>query len=306
MDSSRDPSPGVDVVVVHFHSDPTLLARCFDSVARSAAGSGVVATLILVNNGGALPLESVPAGLRLVVVESPGNVGFGAAVNLGIAAATAESVLVLNPDAALEEPALGAFLAAGRRVPHALLGGWMIRDGAVERDGYIDWDFSCERLVKRARWSDALGADGIRHVEKVSGGALFAATAVLRRLGPFDEQFFMYCEDADLSRRARAAGHPLVAVGAARVEHAGSASEASFHPLVEAARADGAIRVTAAHRGRVVSILQRVELTIVTCVGLLRPRLAPSARRARRARLTAVRRWRFRATVPRMDPGAVT
>lgn len=299
------PPPVVDVVIVHFHSDRELLARCLESVARSAAGAGVAATVILVNNGGTLPLDLVPQGVRAVAVESSGNVGFGAAVNLGVAAATAETVLVLNPDAALDDHALGAFRAVSLRRPRALLAGWMIRDGAVERDGYIDWDFSCERLVKRARWSDALGADGVRHVEKVSGGALFASTAVLRRLGPFDERFFMYCEDADLSRRARAAGHELIAVGAARVEHAGSASEASFHRLVEAARADGAIRVTALHRSRIVSILQRTELALVTCLGLLRPRSAPAARRARSARLVSLRRWGFRPTTPRMDPDRV-
>ncbi|WP_420369778.1 glycosyltransferase [Curtobacterium sp. L1-20] len=297
------PAPSdVDVVIVHFHSDRALLRRCLDSVADAAQHADLTVTVILVDNGGSLPVELVPDGVRFVPVKSRGNIGFGSAVNLGVAAASAEAVLVLNPDAALETPALAAFRAALQQEPEALLVGWMTRDGQVERDSYIDWDFSVERIVKRTRWSDDLGDGGLLPVEKVSGGALFARTAVLRTLGPFDERFFMYCEDADLSRRARSAGRPLLAVRAARVDHAGSASETSFHPLVEAARADGAIRVTALHRPRVVSVLQRVELALVTTLGLARPGLDRDARRARWARTASLRRWRFRTQVPRMDP----
>lgn len=305
MTEPATPASDLDVVIVHFHSDHPLLRRCLESVAVAGARAGSTVRLIVVNNGGTIPLHLVPDGIRVTPVTAPGNVGFGAAVNLGTAAATAEWVLVLNPDAALGEVALEALVGAGRRAPDALLAGWLTRDGEVERDGYIDWDFSVERLLKRARWSDGVDDGAVRPVEKVSGGALFARTAVLRELGPFDERFFMYCEDADLSRRARAAGRPLLAVPAARVDHAGSASEASFHPLVEAARADGAIRVTALHRGRVVSVLQRVELLAVTCLGVLRPGLSPDARRARWARIDSLRRWRLRTTTPRMDPDAV-
>jgi N-acetylglucosaminyl-diphospho-decaprenol L-rhamnosyltransferase len=294
----------LDVVIVHFHSDRDLLRRCLDSVAAAADRSGATVRVIFVNNGGTLPVHLLPDGMLALPIATSGNIGFGSAVNLGVTAATAPSVLVLNPDAALDAGALAAFDAALSQSPDALFVGWMFRDGRVERDSYIDWDFSSERLLKRALWTDAPRDSGLRPVEKVSGGALFARTDVLRRFGPFDERFFMYCEDADLSRRARRDGHPLFAVPAARVEHSGSASEASFHPLVEAARADGAIRVTALHRNRLVSLLQRAELASVTMLGLLRPRVDPDARRARRARFASLRRWRCRADAPRMDPSA--
>ncbi|WP_267424391.1 MULTISPECIES: glycosyltransferase [unclassified Curtobacterium] len=305
MRSALPVVPDVDIVLVHFHSDRALLARCLTSIDRAATAAGLRVHLVIVDNGGTVPVELVPSSIHCRVVDAGGNVGFGRAVNRGVREATARWVLVLNPDAALADDALAGFVSAGEQHRTALMVGLMSRAGEVEIDAYVDWDFSVERLRKRARWALDPAASGPVPVEKVSGGALFADTALLRLLGPFDERFFMYCEDADLSRRAHAAGIPTLLVPTARIEHARSASEASFHPVVEAARADGAIRVTTLHRARRVALLQRAELLAVTLLGLVPGRLDRAGRTARRARLRSVARWGLRRDVERFapDPG---
>ncbi|PZR13481.1 MAG: glycosyltransferase family 2 protein [Archangium gephyra] len=52
-----------------------------------------------------------------------------------------------------------------------------------------------------------------------SGCALLITRALYERIGGFDENFFMYCEDVDLSWRARAAGFQIAIAPKALVHH---------------------------------------------------------------------------------------
>lgn len=53
----------------------------------------------------------------------------------------------------------------------------------------------------------------------LDGGTMMIRADVLRRVGGFDESFFMYAEDTDLSIRIRTAGYRTVAVRDARAWH---------------------------------------------------------------------------------------
>jgi GT2 family glycosyltransferase len=57
-------------------------------------------------------------------------------------------------------------------------------------------------------------------VDAVSGAAFAVRRTVFEGLGGFDEHFFMYVEDSDLSWRARRAGYRCLSVPGAVVEHA--------------------------------------------------------------------------------------
>lgn len=298
----------LDVVVVLFHSDPELLRACVRSVVAASARAGVAERFVFVDNGGGLPdLGDAPVGCS-VIIGSGLNQGFGRAVNAAFSIVDAPSVLLLNPDAAVAEDAVAAFLRAAQTHPGALLGGTMLTGGAIDPDSVLDWDFSVERFVKRRRFLKAPvdhELDGVVPVEKVTGGALFGCTALLRDLGPFDQQFFLYAEDADLSRRAARTGVSLLRVPDARVQHVGSASARSFAGLVEFTRADAAVRLAAVHRPWIVSLAQRVELLVVTLLGMLIER-DPGRRSARAARLRALRRWGFRRSRPGLDAADLT
>ncbi|MBI4507887.1 MAG: hypothetical protein HY691_20365, partial [Chloroflexi bacterium] len=67
-------------------------------------------------------------------------------------------------------------------------------------------------------------------VDFVSGCGMLLRCAALRRVGLFDERYFMYYEDADLCRRLAAAGYRVVADGRARMWHAVARSTAHDPP----------------------------------------------------------------------------
>lgn len=58
-----------------------------------------------------------------------------------------------------------------------------------------------------------------RDAQYLDGGTMLIRTAVLRRTGGFDERFYMYCEDSDISLRIQEAGYRTVAVRDARAWH---------------------------------------------------------------------------------------
>ncbi|PYY39091.1 MULTISPECIES: glycosyltransferase [unclassified Curtobacterium] len=297
---SRRPAD-VDVVIVLFHSDARLLRTCLLSVERAAAFADVVARVVFVDNGGGVPDLGEDLAIPFVLVGDGRNDGFGRAVNSAFAVVDAPRAILLNPDAALEEGAIAAFLRAAQEQPGSLLAGTMLTTGRIDPDSVLDWDFSIERRLKRRSFATPVDASGVAvRVEKATGGALFAESSRFRELGPFDEQFFLYAEDADLSRRAVRQGVGVFRVADARVQHVGSASARSFAALVEFARADAAIRLTASHRSRVVSLAQRGELLVVTLLGMLVER-DPDLRKARAARLRALRLWGLLCRRPGLD-----
>jgi GT2 family glycosyltransferase len=65
---------------------------------------------------------------------------------------------------------------------------------------------------------------GIEPTGYLTGCCLLATAEAWRRVGPIDERYFLYAEDADWSLRARAAGYRLLFVPTARLWHRVSAS----------------------------------------------------------------------------------
>ncbi len=235
-----DPELDATIVVVGYGA-PEWLDRCLASLA-GAGRPALSHEVVVVDNASVPPLrESLTAdlaGVRLVELEH--NVGFGAGCNLGLRLARGRRVLFLNPDTEVlpgAVDALAAFLDAdpGR----GLVGG-----RTLAPDGTLD-PISC--WGPPSLWSQVCFATGLstafagsrlfdpeslgwwqrdteREVGVVTGCLLMADRAVLRRLGGFDEAFFMYGEDVDLSLRARRAGYRPSFTPAATVVHAKGAT----------------------------------------------------------------------------------
>lgn len=155
------------------------------------------------------------------------NRGFTGAVNAGIRASDSELVVLLNNDTEQDPGWLEALVRAA--------------DGEPEAGSFASkmLDFAERGVLDGA--GDALRLSGLPyrlgHGERDRGqfdrpafvfGAC-AAAALYRRgmlgeIGLFDEDFFAYCEDGDLSFRAQLAGYRCRYVPDAVVYHVGGAS----------------------------------------------------------------------------------
>ncbi len=159
------------------------------------------------------------------------NLGFGAGHNLALASVPASLFhLILNPDVQFSEGVIGHLV----RVldSSANIGAIMPRinypDGSQQHlckllptpadlilRRFIPILSIQSRLNSRYELHD-LPTDGLQDVPTVSGCFLLVRTELLKRLGGFDERYFMYMEDVDLIRRVgdthRVVFEPSVAI----------------------------------------------------------------------------------------------
>lgn len=177
------------------------------------------------------------------------NLGFAKGVNLGVANADADFVLLLNPDTEILESAVDVIVDFARMNPsHGLYGGRTFKpDGSLEPSSCWGlptlWSlalfaFGVTTLAPRNRWLDpeSLGdwaRDSVREVGVITGCFLLSSIAVWNVLGGLDERYFMYGEDADLALRARSRGYRSVICPHAKLIHeVGQSSETPVHKLL--------------------------------------------------------------------------
>lgn len=206
------------VIVVSYNSRAYLPA-CLESI---EAQLGACDELIVVDNGSsdggaALVRERYP-WVRLI--ESA-NTGYAGGNNVGAAAASGEALVFLNPDTALEPGALAALLAP--LASDAQIG---MTTACLVHMGSPEIVNTCGNTVHYTGLTYCRGAGRPRaelaasgEVDAVSGAAFAMRRALFERLGGFDERFFMYCEDTDLSLRARLLGYRCWYAAEAVVRH---------------------------------------------------------------------------------------
>ncbi len=147
------------------------------------------------------------------------NRGFSAGVNAGFHLSRGRWLLVLNPDLAVDPGFVDAVCAAALELRNASIQGKRIgvlgfqlrnSDGSLQRSAGPFPTLRrtlCGLLRRRSRRKYWRCSPRQRQlVPWVTGSCLLIRRACLRRLGGFDEDFFLYYEDVDFCRRAAEQG----------------------------------------------------------------------------------------------------
>jgi GT2 family glycosyltransferase len=175
----------------------------------------------------------------LRILRNSSNRGFAAACNQGARESVADYLLFLNPDTRVEPESIGsaiAFLESRENANTAVCGAQLADEtGAVSR--------TCARRPSPRHFAvKLLGLDRLapgrfeshmmetwdhgmtQKVDHVMGAFYLIRRDVFELFGGFDERFFVYLEDLDLSIRLRDAGRDIVYLTSARVYHKGGGS----------------------------------------------------------------------------------
>jgi GT2 family glycosyltransferase len=210
--------PSLTAVIVA-HDSLSDLRR---SLPALAAALGPDDELIVVDNNSSDPISTELAGIapRARLVPSRVNLGFAAGANAGARVAGGELLVLLNPDVIV-----GPGWADAIRAPWG--GEWAAWMGLVtlENGGEINTSGGILHFTGFG-WAGQMGQPIVdapsepTEVGFLSGACMAIPLTTWRRLGGFAEDFFMYCEDVDLSLRLRLLGGKLAVIPAARVTHA--------------------------------------------------------------------------------------
>ena len=178
-----------------------------------------------------------PENVRLRTVKGHGNVGYGAGQNRALETVSSDYHLILNPDVFLEEDAVleglryldghaevamlvpqgfdpqNEYARLSKRHPSLLV--LLLRALAVRgSDGLLG------RRVARYTYGGELPCDAPKSITLASGCFMLCRTDTLKKVNGFDERYFLYFEDYDLSLRLKNYGQ-IVELPQARITHYG-------------------------------------------------------------------------------------
>lgn len=224
--------PAVSAIVVSYQTGPRL-KECLYALSADPA----VSEIILVDNGNPEQMRAWVARFaesrtNVQVLSGHGNIGFGAAVNLGADRADGPHILVINPDAVLRWNSLPSMQTAASALSAPWIVGGKIFDitGREERGGRRK-TLTLWRAITSAlgwnTWTLEQTPPPSKPVEMpvVSGAFFLTSRESYDMLGGFDEAYFLHVEDVDLCRRCWIAGGRVLYDPGAAVLHYGSTSD---------------------------------------------------------------------------------
>lgn len=222
-------------VVIPTHNTRGLTLRCLQSLGGGGAQPVDVVVVDDASDDGTA--EAIQAAHpSATIVETASNLGFSAAVNIGVQRTTGDLIVVLNSDTEVREGGFGALCGAFADDPNLGIAGASL----INPDGSPQWSAGpwpdqlwlfaqasgIGSLTSRLRGGPKrrpTSSESIK-VDWVSGAAIAVRRQVWDDCGPFDEGYRFYCQDLDLCWAAAKAGRRVAVIGGFVVLHHRGAS----------------------------------------------------------------------------------
>jgi len=228
----------LDIVIVNWNSG-NFLKNCLNSLNQYGLDE-IQKVVIIDNNSFDHSHESLKeCDFNLEVVINKTNVGFGAACNQGAALCSSPFILFLNPDTEIFENSLSIPLKFISDESNFNIGIAGVR--LVDKAG--KYSTSCARFPSAKRYffralglttffpkyfqytlmkSKEIQTSGI--VEQIMGAFFLIRRDLFENLDGFDEQFFVYMDEVDLSYRAKIMGFDSYYISEVKAFHQGGGS----------------------------------------------------------------------------------
>lgn len=213
-------------VVVLNYKVPQHLMLCLDSVSKAIAD--IEAEIIVVDNNSEdescrLVSQNFP---EVVLIENKENSGFSKGNNIGVRKAKGEFLCILNPDTIVPEDCFKKLLNYYKSVENPGIIGTQLIDGSGEflkesKRNIPTPKVALKKLIGNCKpyYNSTLTKDKNGPTGVLVGAFMFMKTDLYLSTGGFDEDYFMYGEDIDLSYRVMKAGFQNYYCGNIKVLH---------------------------------------------------------------------------------------
>jgi N-acetylglucosaminyl-diphospho-decaprenol L-rhamnosyltransferase len=247
-------APLISAVIVSYHTGPVLPQAIAGVLAQN-----LPIELCLIDNGNppdvVAALQAMArADSRIRLLTGHGNVGFGAACNMGARLAEGPYLLFLNPDLMLAPDAAENLWRNKAGLPSPfMIGARLLNDDGTDQRG-------CRRalLTPATAFIEALHLGPLfpaarLHFDKepapkrlspipaISGAFMFLPREDFWSIGGFDEGYFLHVEDLDFCLRFRRAGGEIFFAPDVTAIHIGATSEVAT-AFIEKHKARGFVR----------------------------------------------------------------
>lgn len=242
---TNQPSPDLSIIIVNWKS-ADYLRKCLESI--NSGKTKIDHEIIVVDNAsydgcGEMLNTQFPS---VIFIQSPENLGFSRANNLGFQNSSGKRLLFLNPDTELIGNALDEFHEVFEKLDSPGIVGCRLlnSDGSLQTscvqsfptvmNQVLDSEFLRNLFPRSHLWGvSAYYKDGQIHVvEGISGACMLVDRNVFEQVGGFSTDYFMYGEDLDLCQKTRFIGKYNYYISNICVLHHGGGSTKSTPNLI--------------------------------------------------------------------------
>lgn len=237
-----------DIVIVNWNSGDQL-KDCVESVMKSSFDNSTLNKVIVVDNNSrdaSIELVEKLNFEKLEIIKNKDNLGFGKACNIGAKDSLSDFILFLNPDAMVYEDTFKKLfdsIEQNNVADIAVFGVQLIGDdGKVQR--------TCARFPKLRNFLvRVMGLNKINQeffksfsmeywnhnetkiVDQVMGAFFLITKDIFEQLNGFDERFFVYYEELDLSKRVHDSGYKTMYISEIQAYHKGGGTSEQVKAL---------------------------------------------------------------------------
>jgi len=191
----------ISLIIVTYES-LSLIQECLDSVFKfNDIHEGL--EVIVVDNASSdqaklFSLIQNRYGDKVQCIASHSNLGYGAGNNLGVRNATASGIVIMNPDVRLVEPIFVRLLSFFGENPETGMASVSFADDScpffVKPENYTIWNLLNFKSAVSSKQFDA-------RKMYLPGSFVMFDRKIFEEAGYFDEQIFLYFEEADIATR---------------------------------------------------------------------------------------------------------
>lgn len=228
---------------------------------------------------------------QMILTFNSCNKGFGNAINAGLQGQSFDFACFINPDVTLQANTLPLLLSHASKNVHQGIWGGLTLNQHLQADfrhawqepslkNTFAWATGLGHVIRSPHWQEdyqhlAMNENQPYSVDCISGCCLMISNSAWQAIRGFDPDFFLYSEEVDLCRRARALGYQPTAIPEVQLTHAGHSSEESIHRVIVIFLAK--IQYAKKHHGQSYTIFYRLLIAIGAflraCKSLIQGRL---------------------------------
>ena len=221
-------APKVSIIIVNYNGKE-LLQKCLDSLLNVRYDNFEI--ILVDNNSTDGTVEFVTKNHpSIIIIKLDSNKGFAEPNNIAAKIAKGEYLLFLNNDTVVTHNFISEMvkvMETDKKI--AICQSLLLKpDGSIDSSG----DFIDELGVV---YNSKTKIDEIREVSSAKGASMLVRSDIFKKLGGFDQKFFVTFEDVDLCWRSWILGYRVLIIPASIVYHVGGItikklkSEIAFH-----------------------------------------------------------------------------